>query len=524
MHGLKIKIVITLIMLLGIGMLLVDYVTVVIWQNELIRCESKAAEANLELLRKIYVDKDLLGLPERTGENFLIRQGIHTVALYKGELSILNAGNGEIEYRELVALAHRVNKNGSRTISFFGEIWGVFFTANEYVAVAEPLPMDTFGEGAVLIVVRSLVPMYQQILKGQRFVFFYIAINIVVFSLIGFYRLLQLGVRPLEKLADIAECYRGEKELSLFSNPGRDELGRLSRGINCMLRRIEENRIELRGNLESLRKTNKELLETRKEMMRAEKMASIGRLSAGLAHEIGNPLAIVQGYHDLLSQDDLSDDERKDFVKNSEKELKRVNILIRQLLDFARSGTATKNKINLHQLLLELSSMLSPQPVMAGITIECCFDADVDAVFGAGDQLWQVFLNCLMNAADAIMEDGEFSKGHIVIFTSNAPVYKDCVLPADKRVLVIIRDNGPGFRLKDTDLVFDPFFTTKQPGKGTGLGLTVSHTIIKNHGGNIYAHSPEDGRGAEIVIELPIYQDDGDVKRIDPSPSHGEMK
>jgi len=376
----------------------------------------------------------------------------------------------------------------------------------------------------VLVVVRSLVPMYQQIVKGQRFVFFYIAINIAVLALIGFYRLLQLCVRPLEKLADIAECYRGEKELSLFSDPRRDELGRLSRGINFMLRRIEENRHELRGTVESLRKTNRELVETRKEMMRTEKMASIGRLSAGLAHEIGNPLAIVQGYHDLLSQDDLSDDERKDFIKHSERELKRVNILIRQLLDFARSGTTTKNKIHLHKLLLELSSMLTPQPVMAGITIECCLEADMDAVFGDGDQLWQVFLNCLMNAGDAIIENGKIPGGRIVISTSNAWEYKNCALPVGKRVLVIIRDNGPGFRIKDNDLVFDPFFTTKQPGKGTGLGLTVSHTIIRNHGGNIYAHNPEDGRGAEIIIELPLYHCGLDGELIDLSPSCGGME
>ncbi|MDH3346993.1 MAG: ATP-binding protein [Desulfobulbaceae bacterium] len=504
MNGLKVKIAITLILLIGVGMLLVDYVIIILWQNELRISELKAVKSNFEVIRKIYGKEELLLAQPRLDKYLIDQMGVSSVVVVTDKLKVVS-GNSIPFNEEFVNFVNLTLKSRARKVSVLGTVWGVFFPAGKYVAVAEPIVSEKGEHLGLLVVVRSLEPIYQKIVRGQRFVFFYFIINIAVLTFIGVYRFVQLNIRPLEKLVNMADRYTGVEELSLFGSGERDEFGRLSRGINMMLRRIEENRHDLRNAIKSLQDANDKLQQSRNEMIRAEKMASIGRLAAGLAHEIGNPVAIVLGYLELLSHKEVTDEERQDFVKNSEKELSRVNILIRQLLDFARLTPGLKNKVSMHQLFMELTTMILPQPVLAGISIECRLDAKVDIVWGDQDQLWQVFLNCLMNAGDAIALSRKNIPGRIIIKTSNK-IMEDNVSSTPVELLVItISDNGSGIDPECMDAIFDPFFTTKEPGKGTGLGLTVSHSIIRNHTGKIIVNCPEDEEGTQVTIELPLF-------------------
>ncbi len=266
--------------------------------------------------------------------------------------------------------------------------------------------------------------------------------------------------------------------------------------LNSMLLKIELDREKLSNAVTSLEKANKELVETQKDMILAEKLASVGRLAAGLAHEIGNPLGIVQGYVELLEQSDISQEDKKIYAGRASKELERINALIRQLLDFAKTSRTNRESISIVAIFTELKEMLLIH--RKEVVFKINSEVDNDVVIGDRDGLRQVFLNCLLNALDAIeiCDDGRI--GSITVIISEK------LTPEDKKNMVIeIEDNGIGVRAEKSFEYFEPFYTTKEPGKGTGLGLSVSHSIIEAHDGLIKIEGKE-GKGAVVTIELPF--------------------
>jgi signal transduction histidine kinase len=253
----------------------------------------------------------------------------------------------------------------------------------------------------------------------------------------------------------------------------------------------------LRETIESLQTANLELKKAQNDVIRAEKLATVGRLTSGIAHEIGNPIGIVLGYLDLLKQSDLSLEERNDFIDRSEKEIVRINHIIRQLLDMSRTSADEAKSISIHLLLQDLIAVFNYQPTADQIVFESRFEAGEDRVHADPDRLRQVFLNILLNAVDALNADLP-SDPQILLATAN--------LVSDEQVNsieVIIQDNGPGIPSSHLSRVFDPFFTTKQPGKGTGLGLSVSFMIIEKLGGRLSASRLEDN-GAAFRVVLPL--------------------
>ena len=266
-----------------------------------------------------------------------------------------------------------------------------------------------------------------------------------------------------------------------------------------MLRRLEENKKELRTHISSLEKANQEVKKAQEEIIRSEKAASVGRLATGVAHEMGNPVGIVLGYLELLKGEDLEDAERKDFLDRMESELTRINRVIKQLLDFSRPSTGDQEKGNIHEMIIETVNMLMPQPMMAHLEIEMALEAERDTVWAGPDQLRQVFLNIIMNSADA-MQGGDplnngLETGVLTIRTQDR----------DDSIEIRFTDTGKGIPSDELVRIFDPFFTTKEPGKGTGLGLSVSYRIIEELGGRIRAESSH-GEGTTIIIDIPLHQ------------------
>jgi two-component system NtrC family sensor kinase len=233
-----------------------------------------------------------------------------------------------------------------------------------------------------------------------------------------------------------------------------------------------------------------ELDKTRVQLLQAEKMASIGKLAAGVAHQLNNPLSGITLFAHILTEEyDLDDNALSDvgrILANAE----RCRDTVKELLKFARQTAYEIKPADLNQALQRALFLLENQALFQNIRIEKQFAPDLPMVPADIQQLGHVFMNIILNAADAT--DGN---GRITVRTS---------LSTDKKnVLVEISDTGPGIEPEDLAHLFEPFFTTKEEGKGTGLGLSVAYGVIENHDGQISARNLKEG-GACFTIELPL--------------------
>jgi two-component system NtrC family sensor kinase len=227
----------------------------------------------------------------------------------------------------------------------------------------------------------------------------------------------------------------------------------------------------------------------RDKLIHAERMAAIGQLVSGVAHEVNNPLTAILGFADLLLDNpDLPENARKD-LRVILQEAQRTKQIVQNLLSFARQTPPQRSAVHLNSILRRTIQLRSYDFTSHGVEVIEHLDEGLPEVMGDAHQLQQVFLNILNNAYDAVHEGGPPSR--IEIMTTKA----------GDGVEISFRDNGPG--ISDPAKVFDPFFTTKEVGKGTGLGLSICYGIVNEHGGEIHCHNNPDGRGATFVVHLP---------------------
>ena len=276
---------------------------------------------------------------------------------------------------------------------------------------------------------------------------------------------------------------------------------KLSTRLNTLFERIERDNRTLRQNVRELEGVNAELQEKNDLVIRSEKLATAGRLSAGLAHEIGNPLAIIMGYLELLARDDLSASEKTQFSQKSQQELDRIQRLIQQLLDFAGPIPSESETVSVNGLIRDVVDFVSLEKTVNTYSITTTFFTEDDVVVADKDGLRQVLINCLFNAVDATADMEETAR-KIAITTS---LLQSTMLEA--HFVICIQDNGTGIAVEELGNVFDPFFTTKEVGKGTGLGLFVCHTIMERLAGTITLRNliPT---GVEVKIVLPLRRQD----------------
>ncbi len=226
------------------------------------------------------------------------------------------------------------------------------------------------------------------------------------------------------------------------------------------------------------------------------KMASVGQLAAGVAHEINTPLGIILGYAQLMQDDFTEESEERQNLIVIERQTKTCRKIVADLLKFSRQTVSEKSCMQLNDIIEEVISFTEHSLHMDHINVEKQLSVSLPPIHGDSEKLRQVFFNLINNAHHA-MEKG----GHLKISTFAAD--------NGQAVNCVISDNGHGISRKDQDKIFDPFFTTKGVGKGTGLGLSVTYGIVSEHGGAITVESPsEDGTGTSFYVTLPIKQID----------------
>jgi PAS domain S-box-containing protein len=222
----------------------------------------------------------------------------------------------------------------------------------------------------------------------------------------------------------------------------------------------------------------------------SEKMASIGRLVSGVAHEVNNPLAAILGFTDLLLENPAIPENAREDLQIILHETQRTKDIVQDLLSFARQRPVQRELVHVNNVLRQTIKLRSYDFASHGVEVSEDFDENLAPALGDAQQLQQVFLNILNNAYDAVQDAGQ--RGQIVIHTGRR----------EQNIEVAITDNGTG--LPDTERIFDPFYTTKQAAKGTGLGLSICYGIVRAHGGEILCRNNEDGPGSTFIVRVPI--------------------
>ncbi|MCD4716048.1 MAG: PAS domain-containing protein [Desulfobacterales bacterium] len=263
-------------------------------------------------------------------------------------------------------------------------------------------------------------------------------------------------------------------------------------------RKKEESEITQR--LEQMvEERTRQLKETHGKLLHQDKMASLGKLSASVVHEINNPIAGILNLIILIkriieegpmSQKELDLFSR--YLNLMETETRRTSRIVSNLLAFSRQSKVDLKSLNVNRLLEKILFLNSNLLKMSGVEVEKKLDANLPDIVGSEDQLQQVFMNLVSNAGEAIEVDG----GGILSIES------ECFSEGDK-ITVSFRDTGAGIREENLSRLFEPFFTTKKKGKGVGLGLSVAYGIIEEHGGSINVES-EEGKGTTFKVELPL--------------------
>ncbi len=481
--NIRLSLIITLLFCLGLAMLLLDTIVVSLQYRELLAGLNHQGERITTALLKDQA-ASRLALAERLA---LVAETADAdcLMLQQGE-TLVHQGRG-CRVDMASRLGHALAA-GRRTVAAPGLSALLLTGKSNYVMV---LPDPQNPRQGVLVAL-SLAGIRQGLLASQSLVFFCLLINALVFTLVGFFFLNRLTVRPVEHLRRQAEQVSLE-DGTLFASESSNTFHALSQSLNRMIRRIRADRQELAATVQALEQANKELARQQEEMIQAEKLASVGRLSAGLAHEIGNPLGILAGYLELLQGGETSDAERQEYLQRARHELARMDGIIHGLLDFARPrGRGRQERFSVHALIEELVAGLRPQRTMRQVTIETRLEAADDRVMADPDQLRQVLLNCVLNSRDALAANEP--PGGLIRMTT-------AVAAGGGSIMITIEDNGPGIPPEQRKLIFEPFFTTKT-GHGTGLGLSVSRTMVEAMGGRMRARSTTEGTA--MIIELPL--------------------
>ena len=344
-------------------------------------------------------------------------------------------------------------------------------------------------DGAVVAVVRTdddsahTTPLL-------RLVALYTSLVALALLTATYFALTRMLVRPLDQLAHAAQSVASGARRLVVPRTRVHELAELGANLRTMTERLIAEEDKLRGKIDEVERATLDLRTAQAQLVRSERLASVGRLAAGLAHEIGNPIAALIGLEDLLLAGGLDADEQRDFLQRMRKETERIHRILKDLLAFARPSAEPSGPPqpgDVEGAVHDTVALVMSHPAMREVDLAVDVPEGLPSVALGREQLVQVVLNLVLNAADSVG-----SGGHVRITAT----------PNERGVELSVADDGPGIAPEVRDSLFEPFVTTKEVGKGSGLGLAVCRGLIEAIGGTIDLDETVP-QGARFVIELP---------------------
>jgi two-component system NtrC family sensor kinase len=414
---------------------------------------------------------------------------------YKGR----NIGTATIFLNDLRIATNVLTKDGKRQLGTRvspevraqvldrGKSWvGRAFVVNQWYRTAyEPIE-DIFGTRIGMLYVGVLEAKYNDIRNKALFIFAFTTFAGMLAAVFVGYHLANKLIRPVENLIQASqEVSRGN--FSPDIGPiAPDEIGHLQTTFQRMLQSLEE-------------RDRRSRMESENRLLQSEKQASVGRLAAGVAHEINNPLTGVLTYtYMLLRRKDLTDDIRTD-LQTIATSTERVRQIVKGLLDFSRQTALNLEQSDINQVVCAAVSFVENQALLKGISITFKEGDNLPPLTLDRSQIQSVLLNILINALDATETGGDIGVSTGISMSGGTS--------GQKFVEIRISDTGSGIPADDLDKLFDPFFSTKEVGKGTGLGLSVSLGLVERHGGTIRVKS-ELGKGSTFYVWIPVLRKD----------------
>ncbi len=331
----------------------------------------------------------------------------------------------------------------------------------------------------------NLEELQKRVWGAQKLILIYVVVYGLILAIFGVYLLNRNVVKPVRQLHQATTDVAGGTLAPVEVTSGPGEIYDLADSFNQMVVALSGSRAETEAHITSLEETNQALARARDDLVRSEKLATVGHLAAGMAHEIGNPLGAVVGYLNLL-KDDLSGDSQ-DLVERSLVEAGRIDKLIRELLEYSAPVDHQAMSFSPIVLLRETVEMLRHQGQLEDVVItDHCTALDCLVTMDRG-RLMQVWINLLLNSQDAMQ-----GKGAVKLSTDQDDTF----------LTVSISDDGPGIDPAVAARIFEPFFTTKAPGSGYGLGLAVCQRIVSENGGRLVL-CPDVAQGSCFQVILP---------------------
>ncbi|MEW6442506.1 MAG: ATP-binding protein [bacterium] len=397
------------------------------------------------------------------------------------------------------------------------------------------LPLERHGklEGGILASL-PLDEVHANSRQLARFIVVYLGAGTLVLLFFGTILISRAIVRPLEKMTGVMERVAEGDLDQVVQVSGENEMSRLAETFNRMAAKLKAQQKTLNRHVLALRQMNHELKRTQQEVIQSEKLASVGLLAAGLAHEIGNPLSAILGYIGMLKEGIESPEERIECLNRSEREVYRIHRIVKDLQEYSRPDLGQVRLLHLNQVIGDTVGLVSRQREFREIVFDVRLGDERTAVRADAGQLQQVLVNLFLNAKDALggrgrirvisrktsfalPEDAARSSParrkddpggvDFRLLRKDDPGRRQPFLEGQELIEVEVRDEGAGIPPEHLQRVFDPFFTTKEVGKGTGLGLSVSQRIIEAFHGDIRIESRL-GEGTLVRVRLPIAEED----------------
>lgn len=509
--GLRTEILLSLTILLVAAMALTSFVILRITEQDLLRYKKADGMAVAQKIQVVVeegpkpvdaVSLKLLQERLRNGISWMGHSGLYGEIVVVGRDGSIWVGDEPKE---------RLDESGGSQIADVletGKPGTMINMKRSLLNITAPIFADGECIAAVRVPVR-IDAVSRDLRKSRLLIWFYIGLNVLVLVVFGNFLLSRIVIRPIKRLVKMADHFKDTDLFSIMAKTDQNEIAHLSMALNRMLKRLAENKDRLEAHIRSLEAANLELKQAREEVLRSEKLSSLGRLAAGVAHEVGNPMGAILGYTNLLADHVKDNPEAIDYLGRVEKEVTRIDAIVRELLDFSRPSPAEPSPVDVNALIMESTSFLARQSLMSSVKIETQLEQDVGTVLADAGQLKQVLVNLMLNARDAMEEGGSLTIAGRRI--SRATKETDSGRHPTEFIEISVSDTGKGIAASELNKIFDPFYSTKPPGKGTGLGLAISLRIIESFGGSIRVESAE-GKGSIFAVELPLWEPNHDTK------------